>query len=149
MRSSPLAGQVGRFVSIGVVSTAAYVVLYGGLRTVLTAVGSNAIALFVTAVGNTAANRRLTFGVRGRASMMRDQVAGLGAFAIALVIMTGAVIALAVLVPRAARPLEIAVIVAANVLATVVRFLVLRAAIAPDRTSPAQSTSERSEGTAS
>lgn len=149
MRSSPLVGQVGRFVSIGVVSTAAYVVLYGGLRTVLTAVGSNAIALFVTAVGNTAANRRLTFGVRGRASMMRDQVAGLGAFAIALVITTGAVIALAVLVPRAARPLEIAVIVAANVLATVVRFLVLRAAIAPDRTSPAQSTSERSEGTAS
>jgi len=80
--------------------------------------------------------------------MMRDQVAGLGAFAIALVITTGAVIALAVLVPRAARPLEIAVIVAANVLATVVRFLVLRAAIAPDRTSPAQPTSARFEGTA-
>jgi putative flippase GtrA len=147
--SSRLAGQVGRFVSIGIVSTAAYVVLYGGLRTVLTAVASNAIALFVTAVGNTAANRRLTFGVRGRASMVRDQVAGLGAFAIALVITTGAVVALAVVAPHASRWVEIAVIVAANVLATVVRFLVLRAAIAPHRTSPAQPTSERFEGTAS
>lgn len=78
---------------------------------------------------------------------MRDQVAGLAAFAIALVITTGAVIALAVLVPRAARPLEIAVIVAANVFATIVRFIVLRAAIAPDRTNPAQPTSGRFDGT--
>jgi putative flippase GtrA len=116
---------------------------------VLTAVASNAVALFVTAIGNTAANRRLTFGVRGRASMVRDQVAGLGAFAIALVITTGAVIALAVVAPGAPRWLEILVIVAANVAATVVRFLVLRAAIEPDRTNPAQPTSERFEGTAS
>jgi putative flippase GtrA len=148
MRSSPLAGQLGRFVSIGVVSTAAYLVLYGGLRTVLTAVASNAVALFVTAIGNTAANRRLTFGVRGRASMLRDQVAGFGAFGIALVITTGAVLALAVVAPHAARWLEIAVIVAANLLATVVRFLILRAAIAPDRAGTARSAAEPFEGTA-
>ena len=146
---SGLTGQVGRFVSIGIVSTAAYVVLYGGLRIVLTAVASNAIALFVTAVGNTAANRRLTFGVRGRASMLRDQIAGLGAFAIALVITTGAVIALAVVAPHASRWVEIVVVVVANVLATIVRFVVLRAAIAPNRTSPGQPASERFEGTAS
>ncbi|MEA2620203.1 MAG: hypothetical protein QOC97_976, partial [Chloroflexota bacterium] len=59
--SPRLPGQVGTFVGIGIVSTAAYVILYGGLRIMLTAVASNAIALFVTAVGNTAANRRLTF----------------------------------------------------------------------------------------
>src|SRR5712691_2886944 len=99
--SSPrLAGQVGMFVGIGIVSTAAYVVLYGGLRTMLTAVASNAIALFVTAVGNTTANRRLTFGMRGRASILRDQVGGLGAFGIALVITTAAVTLLAVAAPR-------------------------------------------------
>jgi putative flippase GtrA len=144
-----LAGQVGRFVSIGMVSTAAYLVLYGGLRTMLTAVASNAIALFVTAVWNTAANRRLTFGVHGRASMVRDQIAGLGAFAIALVITTGAVIVLAVVAPRTSRWLEIGVVVAANVVATIVRFLLLRAAIAPGRRGPAQPTTERFEVTAS
>jgi putative flippase GtrA len=145
--SPHLAGQVGAFVGIGIVSTAAYVVLYGSLRIMLTAIASNAIALFVTAVGNTAANRRLTFGVRDRASMLRDQVAGLGAFGIALVITTAAVTLLAVAAPRAGRGLEIAVVVAANAIATAMRFLVLRAAIAPGRTSYAKPTTDRFEGT--
>ena len=76
-----LVTQVGTFVAIGVVSTAACLVLYGGLRGVLSVIGANALALFMTAIGNTAANRRQTFRVRGRRSMLHDQVAGMGAFA--------------------------------------------------------------------
>ena len=38
-------------------------------------------------------------------------------------------------------------LVAANVFATIVRFIVLRAAIAPDRASPPQPTSEPFDGT--
>ena len=53
------------FCAIGVVSTLAYAVLYALLRGAVAAPAANAIALVVTAVGNTAANRRLTFGVRG------------------------------------------------------------------------------------
>ena len=130
-QAATLVTQIGTFALIGIVSTAAYIVLYAGLRGALPAMAANAVALFVTAIGNTAANRRLTFGVRDRRSMLRDQVAGMGAFAIALAITTGAVAVLAIVAPRASRPVEIAVLVIANAVATAVRFLVLRAAIAP------------------
>jgi putative flippase GtrA len=147
-RAARLGAQLRSFIAIGILSTAAYVVLYGGLRTFLTAVASNAIALFVTAIGNTAANRRLTFGVRGRASMVRDQAAGMGAFAVALAITTGTVVLLGVFAPRAGRPLEIAVLVGANVVATAVRFVLLRALIARDRADPTRPTADPVEGTA-
>src|SRR5438094_8167265 len=65
------ASQARRFAAIGVVSTLAYLAIYSLLRTATTAVAANAIALIVTAVGNTAANRRLTFGLRGRESLGR------------------------------------------------------------------------------
>ena len=37
---------------------------------------ANALALAITAVGNTAANRRLTFGMRGRAGLVRQHALG-------------------------------------------------------------------------
>src|SRR6266699_2660590 len=58
--------RVLRFVAIGIVSTLAYALLYLVLRDWLASGAANALALATTAVGNTAANRRLTFGVRGR-----------------------------------------------------------------------------------
>src|SRR5262245_45616226 len=57
------AGQIARFVFVGVVSTVAFALLYLLLRGPLGAGGANALALAITAVGNTAANRRLTFGM--------------------------------------------------------------------------------------
>ena len=42
---------------------------------------ANVVALLVTAVANTAANRRLTFGVRGRDGAARHQVQGLSSSA--------------------------------------------------------------------
>src|SRR5690348_1021473 len=59
------AGPVARFLSVGVASTLAYALLFLTLRGGLGAAGANALALGLTAVGNTAANRRLTFGIRG------------------------------------------------------------------------------------
>src|SRR5436305_603936 len=61
-----LVGQLARFAVIGVLSTLAYVVLFLLLRVPMTAQGANLFGLLVTAVANTAANRRLTFGIRGR-----------------------------------------------------------------------------------
>jgi CobQ-like glutamine amidotransferase family enzyme len=52
------------------------------LRGPLGAGGANAAALAVTAIGNTAANRRLTFGVRGRAHLLRDHLRGAVVFAV-------------------------------------------------------------------
>lgn len=122
--------QLLTFGAIGVASTAAYAVLFLALRGVVPAVAANAAALVVTAIGNTAANRRLTFGVRDGGSMLRDQLGGLIALAVALVITTVAVSLPAALAPTAGRATELVVLVAANVLATVTRFLLLRAWIA-------------------
>ncbi len=75
-RPGSAARQVASFAAIGVVSTAAYAALYVALRAITEPATANAVALLVTAVGNTAANRRLTFAVRDRVGAMRDQVGG-------------------------------------------------------------------------
>jgi putative flippase GtrA len=125
-RSSRTTRQVASFAAIGVVSTVAYVALYSLLRTATSPVLANVVALALTAVANTAANRRLTFDVRSRDGFMADQVAGLIAFAVALAFTTGAVGLVQVLAPTAGLPVEVAVVVAASALATVVRFILLR-----------------------
>ncbi|MFC4536807.1 glycosyltransferase [Sphaerisporangium dianthi] len=116
--------QLPGFVVIGVISTLAYLALFWALRGFMAAVAANAVALLVTAVANTAANRRLTFGVTGAAGALRHQVQGLAAFLVGLALTTGA---LALLPATAGRWLEIAGVVAANGLATLVRFMLLRA----------------------
>jgi putative flippase GtrA len=129
--------QAGRFIGVGIVSTAAYVVLYAVLRGPLSAGAANTLALVVTAVGNTAANRRLTFGIRGRHSLVRDHAAGLLAFAIALVITSGAIWLLYQIEPGADRSVELLVLVLANALATLLRFVILRRLISRTRTGSA------------
>lgn len=120
---------MARFAAIGVVSTAAYVGLYAALRNVSPAAAANVVALVVTAVGNTAANRRLTFEVRGRDGLARHHIAGLLALAVALAMTSASLAALDVTAPHRGRLTEIAVLVAANAAATLVRFLLLRLAI--------------------
>ena len=121
-----IADEVRSFATIGVASTLAYIVLFTALRSVATASVANAFALVVTAIGNTAANRRLTFRITGRETMLRDQAAGLVAFGLALAITTGAVGLLERVAPNPGRALEIVILVAANGLATVARFVLLR-----------------------
>ena len=121
------------FGAIGVVSTAAYAGLYVGLRTLTGPTVANALALVLTAVANTAANRRLTFGVRGGGSMLRDQAGGLAALGVALAITTVAASLLAAVAPGAGRLVELVVLVVANALATLARFVLLRSWIARDR----------------
>src|SRR5438067_1750112 len=57
-------------------STLAYAVLFLLLSAALGAVAANAVALSATAIGNTAANRRLTFGLRGREGLVRHHARG-------------------------------------------------------------------------
>ena len=59
--------QLVRFAAVGVVSTLVYLVLFLVFREPFGAQWANLLALLLTAVANTAANRRLTFGVRGSA----------------------------------------------------------------------------------
>lgn len=121
-----LSTQLVRFAAVGAASTLAYAVLFWALREVLPAAASNVIALAATAVANTAANRRLTFGIRGRERLLGDHAGGLLALAAALVFTNGAIVAIGLFAPGASRVAEIAVLTAANAIATGVRFLVLR-----------------------
>ena len=129
LAARPIVHQVATFAVIGVVSTGAWAALYLLLRSVLQPTVANAIALVVTAVANTTANRRLTFGVSGRDGLVRDQGAGLVAFALALALTSGTAVALPFIAPHASRLVELAVLTIANAVATVVRFAVLRASI--------------------
>ena len=127
--------QVVRFAAVGVVSTLAYLVLFILLRPVAGAQIANFLALAITAVANTTANRRLTFGVRGRKDVVRHQFQGFGVFVLGLAITSGSLVVLHGMSPEPSNLVEITVLVIANLFATVVRFLLLRSWVFRRRTS--------------
>jgi putative flippase GtrA len=118
--------QIASFMVIGVASTIAYVLLYLLLRGVMSAQGANVLSLLATAAANTAANRRLTFGISGRRHAARHQVKGLIAVGIGLALTSGALAALHSGSSHGRRGLEVCVLVAANLVATVIRFVLYR-----------------------
>jgi glycosyltransferase involved in cell wall biosynthesis len=121
-----LNGPVVRFMGVGVLSTIAYALLFLALHGTLGAAGANAASLALTAVGNTAANRWLTFGVRGRAGLVRQHAAGFFVFVLTLGLTSGALAVLHGLVATPPRALELAVLVVAGTAATVTRYVALR-----------------------
>lgn len=121
-----LPGQLVRFAAVGVASTLAYLLLFVATRGALGAQPANLLALLVTAVANTAANRRLTFGISGRRHAGRHHLQGLLAFALGLALTSGSLAVLHAVHTVPARPVEVAVLVAANLAATVLRFVLLR-----------------------
>jgi putative flippase GtrA len=122
---SGLFGQLLRFGAVGVASTAAYFVLYLLLRP-FGAQAANLVALLLTAVANTAANRRLTFGISGREGALRHQLGGLAAFGVALGLTSGSLWVLDHFWPGAGRAAEVVLLVVANAAATLLRFVALR-----------------------
>ena len=123
--SPRLATQLVRFAAIGVGSTLAYLLLYVLLRLGMSAQVANLIALLVTAIGNTAANRRFTFGVRGSSGAGRHQFEGLIVFGLGLALTSGSL----ALLHSGGEPgtaAELIVLVLANLAATVLRFLLFR-----------------------
>lgn len=119
-------GQVVRFGAVGVVSTAAYAVIYLLAGLLLPAQAANFVALLLTAIGNTAANRRFTFGVQGRAGVVKHQLQGIVVFAVAWLITSGSLVALHALHPTAGAHVQIIVLTIANLFATLVRFVMMR-----------------------
>ena len=126
LRPAEVASQVARFVTVGAASTAAYVLLYLLFRGAMTAQAANAASLLVTAIANTAVNRRFTFGIRGRAHAARHQARGLIAFGIGLAVTSGALAALHAATAQPGRAAEVAALIAANLAATVIRFALYR-----------------------
>jgi putative flippase GtrA len=118
--------QLVRFAAVGVASTVAYAALYLLLRGPFGPQAANVTALLLTAVANTAANRRVTFGISGRGRAARHQGQGLVVFAIAWALTSGSLALLGAVAPTAGRTTELAVLVVANLGATALRFVLLR-----------------------
>jgi putative flippase GtrA len=117
--------QVVRFASIGVVSTVVFAVLFALLDEPLGVVGANVVALLVCAFANTAANRRVTFALRGRAGRARHYAAGTALGLLPLVLTLSALAVLSA-IGTTSLPVLLIVLTAANAVATVARFLLLR-----------------------
>lgn len=118
--------RIARFAMVGVVSTIAYALLYLALRTGIDAGTANAVSLAITAVGNTAANRRWTFGLKGRERLMRQYAMGAVVYMLTLGLTSGALAVLAGIDPSHSRPVEVTVLVLASIAATVTRYFALR-----------------------
>ncbi|HTW02260.1 MAG TPA: bifunctional glycosyltransferase family 2/GtrA family protein [Streptosporangiaceae bacterium] len=129
-------GQLARFLGVGLACTAAYVLLYLVLRGAMAAEAANALSLLVTAVANTAVNRRFTFGVRGRRHAVRHQVRGLLAFGAGLLLTSAALAWLHTVSARPGRGAEVIVLAGANLLATILRFALYRIWVFRARTAP-------------
>jgi putative flippase GtrA len=134
--------QVIRFAAVGGASTVAYALLYLVLRPLFGGQAANFLSLLITAVGNTWANRWFTFGVTGRLGAVRHHAQGLVVFGIAWCITSGSLLTLHTTEPQASPLVEILVLTAANLVATVLRFVLLRGwvfrsrRIAPETSEP-------------
>ncbi|MFJ7299652.1 glycosyltransferase [Streptomyces sp. NPDC099088] len=134
-----LTAQLLRFAGVGVASTVGYVLLYAALRPVTGPQAANAWALLVCALANTAANRRFTFGLRGGGAL-RHQMKGLAVLGMGLALTSGSLAALHRWAQAPGQATEIAVLVGANLAATLLRFALLRTWVFPT-TAPGNGTS--------
>jgi len=132
--------RLGRFAGVGLACTVAYLVLYLALRAVMPAQAANAVSLLVTAVANTAVNRRFTFGVRGRRHAVRHQARGLLAFGAGLLLTSGALAALHAVSARPGRGAEVVALAGASLVATILRFALYRSWVFRARVAPLAAT---------
>ncbi|MEI6726859.1 MAG: bifunctional glycosyltransferase family 2/GtrA family protein [Actinomycetes bacterium] len=134
--------QLESFGLIGVASTLAYAALYLVLREAMPAQAANALSLLLTALANTAANRRLTFAVRGAGGRLRVQSQGLVVFVLGLAVTSGSLFLLRRFDPATSHAVELAVLIAASVIATLLRFVLFRVWIFPQRRAARPQTNE-------
>lgn len=118
--------QLLRFAAVGAFSTALYVGLYLGLRVEMAPQIANVLALAISAITNTAANRRFTFARRGRGALVRHYAEGFGVFALCLAPTSSVLAGLMFIAPNASPLAETIALCLANALATILRFLGLR-----------------------
>ncbi|MFD8821055.1 glycosyltransferase [Streptomyces sp. NPDC059605] len=124
-----LAARLLCFAAAGAVSTLVHLLLYAWLRPVAGSQAANALALLVCAVAGTAVNRRLAFGLHGRGGVLRHQGRGLSVLLVGLAITGGSLAALHHAMPSAGQAAELAVLLAADLAAVLLRFLLFRARV--------------------
>jgi len=141
-----LGGELGRFALVGIGSTILYLLLFLGLRAAVAPLAANAAALALSAVANTAANRRFTFGRRGREGLFAHHVQGLAVFGLCLGLTTVALAGLEALALSASQAVEVGVLVLANAAATLLRYWLLRLWVFGPRADTARTTAAELQG---
>ncbi|MEY8570688.1 glycosyltransferase [Brevibacterium linens] len=118
--------QILHFIDVGLISTVLYVTVFLFGSQVVSAATANIIALLLSTVANTALNRSHTFGVRSPHRRLTAQVKGLAVFCLCLAF-TSAGLAVADGFTGAWASIgTLALLTAANLAATVVRFVLMR-----------------------
>jgi putative flippase GtrA len=124
-RDTGLVWQLISFAAIGVLSTVATLLLYAFFRSTMDPLLANLLALVITTMINTEANRRFTFlGARGSSSRVHLQ--GLIVFGLYYAFTSVALLILHAAVAEPSRLLELGVLLGASVLGTAGRFVLLR-----------------------
>ena len=126
--SSGVGAHVVRFGVVGVASTLLHLGLFAMLASGagLGAQTANAMALLLSTIANTWANRRWTFGIRGSEGMARHHAQALLVFAGTWAMTSGALGLLHQAWPATPVAVETLVIGVANVVATVLKFVAMR-----------------------
>jgi putative flippase GtrA len=120
-------GQLAVFAVIGAASTVVHLSGFVLLRQVVdSAQVVNGAALVVAAMTNTWANRRWTFGVRGRERAALHQAQGLAVLGLTLAMTSGGLWLLGVVAPSAGTRVQTGVVAVTTALATGVKFLSMR-----------------------
>jgi putative flippase GtrA len=120
-----LAGQVVRFAAIGAVSTVMFAALFVLLAGALGPLGADVIALAVCAAANVAANRRVTFALRGRPGRRRHYLGGLAVAVVPLAMTVGTLLLLGIAGITSVM-FDLVALTVANAVAAGVRFVLLR-----------------------
>lgn len=126
-----LGAQVVKFAVIGVGSTVLNLLLFAVLRAELGNQWANITALLICTVINTWLNRRYTFDAKGSGGAARMQLQSLVLLAITVAMTSGALEILRQADPHANSVVSTATVAAGNVIATIIRFVLLRRWFAP------------------
>jgi len=110
-----------------VISTAVSLVLFLALRGSTGAVWANLIAVSATAIGNTWANRRYTFGYRDARGRNRHYAGGIAVAVAGLALSSVAVSLITASIP------QVIALLASWAIATIARFTLLRKVFRPAR----------------
>jgi putative flippase GtrA len=124
-RDTGLVWQLLSFGAIGVLSTVVTLLLYAFFRSTMDPLVANLLALVITTMLNTEANRRFTF-VGSRGSSGRVHMQGLIVFGLYYAFTSSALLVLHWAVAEPSRLLELVVLLGASLLGTAGRFVLLR-----------------------
>ncbi len=124
--SQVAADQLLRFAGVGAISTLGYLFLFIAWRPIAGDFGSNAVALAICTLFNTAVHRELARNIGGSRHLGRFAGVSAGLFAISLVLTSLGLLA-AHAISGSSLPVALVAVTVANAAAAVLRFAILRA----------------------